>query len=89
MITGNCVARILILLSKDLQMASFRSACLLLMATFACAQAFAQQSLDSGLKDDGQWAMPAKDYAATRFSNLAEVNSGNVRQLQVAWTFST
>jgi PQQ-dependent dehydrogenase (methanol/ethanol family) len=39
--------------------------------------------------DDGQWVMPAKNYAATRFSGLNEINSQNVRQLVVSWTFST
>lgn len=39
--------------------------------------------------DDGQWVMPAKNYASTRFSGLDEVNTGNVRHLGVAWTFST
>src|SRR5207253_4166594 len=40
-------------------------------------------------QDDGQWIMPAKNYASTRFSGLTEINTGNVRQLGVAWTFST
>ncbi len=39
--------------------------------------------------DDGNWTMPAKDYAATRFSGLTEVNPANVAKLQVALTFST
>src|SRR5689334_17406743 len=39
--------------------------------------------------DDGQWVMPAKNYASTRFSGLDEINTGNVRQLGVSWTFST
>jgi alcohol dehydrogenase (cytochrome c) len=39
--------------------------------------------------DDGQWIMPAKDYASTRFSALAEINAGNVRNLKNVWTFST
>jgi PQQ-dependent dehydrogenase (methanol/ethanol family) len=39
--------------------------------------------------DDGQWVMPAKNYASTRFSGLDEINAGNVRQMGVAWTFST
>src|SRR6516164_2029029 len=34
------------------------------------------------------WAMPAKDYANTRFSTLKQINSGNVGKLQVAWTLS-
>jgi PQQ-dependent dehydrogenase (methanol/ethanol family) len=40
-------------------------------------------------QDDGQWVMPAKNYAATRFSGLTEINTENVHQLGVAWTFST
>jgi PQQ-dependent dehydrogenase (methanol/ethanol family) len=39
--------------------------------------------------DDGQWVMPAKNYASTRFSALSEINAGNVRDLTVAFTFST
>lgn len=38
--------------------------------------------------DDGQWPMPAKDYASSRFSGLNEINNGNVQNLKVAWTFS-
>src|SRR5436190_15475999 len=39
--------------------------------------------------DDGQWAMPAKNYASTRFSELTEINTDNVKSLQVSFTFST
>ena len=39
--------------------------------------------------DDGQWTMPAKDYASTRFSGLNEINTGTVKDLKVAFTFST
>jgi lanthanide-dependent methanol dehydrogenase len=39
--------------------------------------------------DDGQWLMPAKDYASTRFSALNEINTTNVQHLKLAWTFST
>jgi PQQ-dependent dehydrogenase (methanol/ethanol family) len=39
--------------------------------------------------DDGQWMMPAKDYASTRFSGLDEINASNVANMRVAWTFST
>jgi PQQ-dependent dehydrogenase (methanol/ethanol family) len=39
--------------------------------------------------DDGQWVMPAKDYASTRYSGLTQINRQNVRNLKVAWTFST
>jgi lanthanide-dependent methanol dehydrogenase len=40
-------------------------------------------------QDDGQWLIPAKDYASTRFSGLGQINVQNVRNLKPAWTFST
>jgi len=40
-------------------------------------------------QEDGQWPMPAKNYASTRFSGLNEINSGNAQNLKLAWTFST
>ena len=39
--------------------------------------------------DDGQWTMPAKNYASTRFSTLDQINADNVARLHLAWTFST
>src|SRR5215218_10588719 len=39
--------------------------------------------------DDGQWSMPAKNYANTRYSELDEINTVNVKDLRVAFTFST
>src|SRR4051794_26080366 len=39
--------------------------------------------------DDGQWIRPAKDLASTRYSSLDQVNTGNVKTLKLAWTFST
>jgi PQQ-dependent dehydrogenase (methanol/ethanol family) len=44
------------------------------------------KSLES---DDGQWAMPAKNYASTRFSSLNQINTENVKELKIAFTFST
>jgi PQQ-dependent dehydrogenase (methanol/ethanol family) len=38
---------------------------------------------------DGEWPMAARDYASTRYSALDQVNTSNVRKLQVAFTFST
>jgi PQQ-dependent dehydrogenase (methanol/ethanol family) len=40
-------------------------------------------------KDDGQWTMPAKDYASTRFSGLSQINAVNARRLRALWSFST
>lgn len=44
------------------------------------------QAADS---EDGQWVMPAKNYANTRFSGLDQITTANVKGLRVAWTFST
>jgi PQQ-dependent dehydrogenase (methanol/ethanol family) len=37
----------------------------------------------------GQWIIPAKNYASTRYSELSQINRGNVAGLKLAWTFST
>ena len=39
--------------------------------------------------DDGEWRMPAKDYASRRFSGLSEITAQNAASLKLAWTFST
>ncbi|HWG30578.1 MAG TPA: PQQ-dependent dehydrogenase, methanol/ethanol family [Steroidobacteraceae bacterium] len=39
-------------------------------------------------KDDGQWTMPSKNYASTRFSSLTELTPQNVKGLQPQFTFS-
>ena len=39
--------------------------------------------------EDGQWTMPGKDYAATRYSGLNEIRPWNVARLKPVWTFST
>jgi alcohol dehydrogenase (cytochrome c) len=39
--------------------------------------------------EDGQWVMPAKNFASTRFSGLREITADNVRNLRLAWTFET
>ena len=38
---------------------------------------------------DGEWAMPAGDYASSRFSPLAQITPANAKNLRVAWTRST
>jgi lanthanide-dependent methanol dehydrogenase len=38
---------------------------------------------------DGQWTMPAGDYANTRYSPLNQINSTNVQNLHIAATMST
>ncbi len=39
--------------------------------------------------DDGNWSMPGKDYAATRFSALNQITPANIGKLSLAFTFST
>src|SRR5262245_59825282 len=38
---------------------------------------------------DGQWAMPSKDYSATRYSTLTQITRSNAQGLHPVWTFST
>jgi PQQ-dependent dehydrogenase (methanol/ethanol family) len=40
-------------------------------------------------KEDGQWLMPAKNFASTRYSGLDEIRTENVKDLKLAWSFST
>jgi PQQ-dependent dehydrogenase (methanol/ethanol family) len=39
--------------------------------------------------NDGQWALAAKDYASSRYVALDQIDTSNVRNLHIAWTFST
>src|SRR5579863_1462092 len=38
--------------------------------------------------DDGQWSMPSKNFASTRFSSLTELTTANVRDLTPVFSFS-
>src|SRR5256712_491400 len=59
------------------------------LAPAAQQQGAAPPASPAPAQDNGQWTMPAKDYAATRFSALAEINAGNVKRLRAVWTFSS
>jgi lanthanide-dependent methanol dehydrogenase len=39
--------------------------------------------------DDGQWAIPGKNYSSTRYSSLGQITTANVGKLRQAWSFST
>src|SRR5271169_1723433 len=73
----------------------WRSLCLRLLlagASLALNPALAAAQVPAApaaATDDGQWTMPAKNYAATRYSALDEINGANVSNLQVAFAFST
>ncbi|MDF3835186.1 methanol/ethanol family PQQ-dependent dehydrogenase [Cupriavidus basilensis] len=53
------------------------------------ATARADAELDKLLANPANWAAQAGDYANHRYSELKQVNAGNVKNLQVAWTVST
>jgi PQQ-dependent dehydrogenase (methanol/ethanol family) len=51
--------------------------------------AFANAELLEMQKNANDWVMPNGNYASTRYSELDQINAGNVKDLKVAWTFST
>jgi len=40
-------------------------------------------------KDATQWGAPAGDLNQTRYSSLKDINTGNVKDLQMSWAQST
>ena len=65
---------------------------LLLLATTLPAAALAQPPQPPSAAapaEDGNWVMPAKNYASTRFSGLDEIKVSNVGQLEKKWEFTT
>src|SRR5215210_7494804 len=68
-----------------------RRACLRLSgAMLACAAALVSVGSPSApVPGEGDWPMPAHDYASTRFSPLDEIKPANVERLQLAFSLST
>jgi PQQ-dependent dehydrogenase (methanol/ethanol family) len=60
-----------------------------LAATALSVTAMADPDLDKRMSDPSNWASQAGDYANHRYSDLNQINAGNVGKLQVAWTLST
>jgi PQQ-dependent dehydrogenase (methanol/ethanol family) len=69
------------------------AAALALGALAPLAQAQANPSsagrATSSPEEDGQWLMPGKDYASTRFSGLSQISTRNATRLRPVWSFST
>jgi PQQ-dependent dehydrogenase (methanol/ethanol family) len=63
--------------------------CLGTAVTLVAGAASANDELAGLQKDSKQWAMPAANFANTRYSGLKQITADNVGKLQVAWTFST
>src|SRR4249919_3192945 len=57
------------------------------VATIVGAACMAAASAQTS--QDGSWPMPAKDYASTRYSALAQITPANASRLHPVWTFST
>ncbi|MGB8813798.1 MAG: PQQ-binding-like beta-propeller repeat protein, partial [Paracoccaceae bacterium] len=53
------------------------------------ASVYANDSVTAAIADAKQWAIQTGDYANTRYSTLDQINASNVKDLRVAWTFST
>nr|WP_197647339.1 lanthanide-dependent methanol dehydrogenase XoxF5 [Tabrizicola soli] len=51
--------------------------------------ASANDSVTEAIGNSKQWAIQTGDYANTRYSELDQINKSNVKDLKVAWTFST
>ncbi|WP_338834786.1 PQQ-dependent dehydrogenase, methanol/ethanol family [Bradyrhizobium septentrionale] len=54
--------------------------------SFALADDVNQERLLNADKEAGNWLHHHKNYSATRFSSLADINKDNVKNLKVAWT---
>jgi PQQ-dependent dehydrogenase (methanol/ethanol family) len=47
------------------------------------------RTIQPGAPEPGEWTLPGRDYAGTRYSPLAQVTTGNAATLRLAWSFST
>ena len=65
------------------------ASCLGALAFLAAGAAQANDDLIKMAKNPKDWVMPSGDYANQRYSELKQITAQNVRNLQVAWTFST
>lgn len=65
---------------------------LLLLALPACAVEGVTQTQDLVQRAEdnpGEWVLPGRTYDLQRHSPLDQINTSNVQELEVAWTFST
>ncbi|WAR44124.1 methanol/ethanol family PQQ-dependent dehydrogenase [Methylomonas rapida] len=67
-----------------------KTAALLAGGLLSVAQpASANKELEQLSKQNTNWVMQTKDYASTHFSEMIDINANNVKNLKVAWSFST
>jgi len=60
-----------------------------LTALLAGGTAQANDGLMKNIENSSNWAIQTGDYANQRYSKLDKINKDNVKDLKVAWTFST
>jgi PQQ-dependent dehydrogenase (methanol/ethanol family) len=56
---------------------------------FGSLPALANEEVQKLSADPNNWAQQSGDHALTRYSKLDQINTSNVKDLKVAWTFST
>ncbi len=60
-----------------------------LLAAFIASPALANDEVAKQISDPKQWVLQTGDYFNQRYSKLDQINAENVKDLKVAWTFST
>jgi PQQ-dependent dehydrogenase (methanol/ethanol family) len=65
------------------------ASCLGALAFLVAGAAQANDDLIKMAKNPKDWVMPTGDYANQRYSELKQITAQNVKNLHVAWTFST
>lgn len=61
----------------------------LLATTFIASPVLANDDVLKQTADPNQWVLQTGDYFNQRYSKLDQINKDNVKNLKVAWTFST
>jgi len=60
-----------------------------LLAAVVVSPAMANKDVIKQTSNADQWVLQTGDYTNQRYSKLDQINAGNVKDLKVAWTFST
>jgi lanthanide-dependent methanol dehydrogenase len=70
-------------------MQSRKLATALLLTAGLSGPVWANDDVIKNTSDPNNWASQSGDYALTRYSKLDQITTANVKDLKVAWTFST
>jgi methanol dehydrogenase (cytochrome c) subunit 1 len=69
---------------------AWKTAALVASSILVASQpAQANKELEQLSKQNTNWVMQTKDYSSTHFSEMIDINANNVKNLKVAWSFST